>query len=92
MIGILCKLGEQRLRLLQIARVEAFRKPPVNGSKQFARFHRLALVAPAPPQAAVRYVARTQPPRPGTRGSLKTRLEAGGFLQRIVRSPGPVRY
>ena len=37
---------EQRLRLLQIARVEPFRKPAVNRSKQFARLLRLALVTP----------------------------------------------
>src|SRR5262245_46795514 len=37
---------EQRLRLLQIARVEPFREPPVNRSKQFARLMHPALVAP----------------------------------------------
>ena len=37
---------QQRLRLLQIARVEAFREPAVNWSKQFARLPHLALVAP----------------------------------------------
>ena len=40
------QLLQQRLRLLQIARVEAFREPPVNRSKQFARLLHLALVAP----------------------------------------------
>ena len=41
-----CKFSEQRLRLLQIARVEPFREPAVDRSKQFARLLRLALVAP----------------------------------------------
>ena len=40
------QLVEQRLRLLQIARVEPLRKPAVNRSKQFARLLQLALVAP----------------------------------------------
>jgi hypothetical protein len=38
----LCQLLQQRLRLLQIARVEALR----NRSQQFARFAYLVLVAP----------------------------------------------
>ena len=42
----LCKASEQRLRLLQIARLEPLRKPPVNRSEQFARLLHLALVAP----------------------------------------------
>jgi hypothetical protein len=33
------QLLQQRLHLLQIARVEPLRKPPVNGSQQFARPH-----------------------------------------------------
>ena len=37
---------QQHLRLLQIARVEPLRKPPVNRSEQFASLLRLALVAP----------------------------------------------
>src|SRR5580693_6109777 len=37
---------EQHLRLLQIARVEAFCEPPVNRSKQFASLVRLTLVTP----------------------------------------------
>ena len=37
---------QQRLRLLQIARVEPLRKPPVNRSKQFACLLHLALIAP----------------------------------------------
>jgi hypothetical protein len=37
---------EQHLRLLQIARLKPFRKPPVDRSQQFARFLHLALVAP----------------------------------------------
>ena len=41
-----CKFSEQRLRLLQIARVEPFREPAVDRSKQFARLLRLTLVAP----------------------------------------------
>ena len=41
-----CQLPQQHLRLLQIARVEPFREPPVNRSKQFARLLHLALVAP----------------------------------------------
>src|SRR5215813_7388118 len=40
------QLLQQRLRLLQIARVKTLREPPVNRSKQFARLLRLALVAP----------------------------------------------
>src|SRR5713101_2455139 len=40
------QLIEQRLRLLQIARVEPLRKPPVNRSQQFARLPHLALVTP----------------------------------------------
>ena len=37
---------QQRLRFLQIARVEPFSEPPVYGSQQFARLLNLALVAP----------------------------------------------
>jgi hypothetical protein len=37
---------QQRLRLFQIERVEAFCEPAVNRSKQFARLLHLALVAP----------------------------------------------
>ena len=40
------QLPQQRLRLLQIARVVALCKPPVNRSKQFGRLLRLALVTP----------------------------------------------
>jgi hypothetical protein len=41
----LCRQGaQQRLRLLQIARVETFGKPAVNRSQQFARLLHLALV------------------------------------------------
>ena len=40
------QLLQQPLRFLQIARVEAFRKPPVHRSQQFARLLHLALVAP----------------------------------------------
>jgi hypothetical protein len=40
------QLLQQRLRLLQIMRVEPLRTPPVNRSKQFARLLRLALVTP----------------------------------------------
>ena len=40
------QLLQQRLRFLQIARVEPFSEPPVNGSQQFARLLHLALVAP----------------------------------------------
>ena len=40
------QLLQQRLRLLQIARVESLRKPPVNRSQQFPSLLRLALVAP----------------------------------------------
>jgi hypothetical protein len=43
----LCRqLLQQRLRLLEIARVEPLREPGVNRSKQFARLLHLALVAP----------------------------------------------
>jgi hypothetical protein len=37
---------EQRLRLLQIARIEPFGEPPVNRREQFARLLYLTLVAP----------------------------------------------
>jgi hypothetical protein len=40
------QLFQQRLRFLQIARVEPLSEPPVNRSQQFARFAHLALVAP----------------------------------------------
>ena len=40
------QLVEQRLRLLQIERVEAFGEPAVDRSKQFARLLHLALIAP----------------------------------------------
>jgi hypothetical protein len=43
------QLLQQRLRFLQIARVEPLSKPPVNRSKQFARLLRLALVTPETP-------------------------------------------
>ena len=46
MIGILCKLGEQRLRLLEIAGLEPLSEPAVNRSEQFACLAHLALVAP----------------------------------------------
>jgi hypothetical protein len=39
------QLLQQRLRFLEIARVEPIRKPPVYRSQQFARLLRLALVA-----------------------------------------------
>jgi hypothetical protein len=42
------KLVEQRLRLLQIERVEAFSEPAVNRSQQFARLLRLTLIPPEP--------------------------------------------
>ena len=37
---------QQRLRVLQIARLEPLSEPPVNRSQQFARFPHLALIAP----------------------------------------------
>src|SRR5215472_15282323 len=40
------QLLNQRLRLLQIARVKALSKPPVNRRQQFARLLHLALVTP----------------------------------------------
>src|SRR4029079_15017317 len=40
------QLLQQGLRLLQIARIEPFREPPVNRSKQFVRLLPLTLVAP----------------------------------------------
>ena len=40
------QLFQQRLRLLQIARVEPFREPAVHRSEQFARLLHLALVTP----------------------------------------------
>ena len=42
------QLLQQRLRLFQIARVEALREPAVHRSQQFVRSLRLALVAPEP--------------------------------------------
>src|SRR5262245_35175875 len=42
----LCQLCQQRLRLLQIARVETLSEPPEHRSQQFARLLHLALVAP----------------------------------------------
>ena len=45
---------QQRLRLLQIARVETLRKPPVNRSQQFARLLHLALISPQPREADCR--------------------------------------
>ena len=43
----LCRqLLQQRLRFLQIARVEPFGEPAVNWSQQFVRLLHLALVAP----------------------------------------------
>jgi hypothetical protein len=44
------QLLQQRLRFLQIARVEPFGEPPVNRSQQFARLQHLALVAPEAPE------------------------------------------
>src|SRR5215471_6129214 len=44
-------LVEQRLRLLQIKRVESFSEPAVDRSDQFARLLRLALFAPKPSHA-----------------------------------------
>jgi hypothetical protein len=40
------QLIEQRLRFLQIARVETLRKPAANRSKQFARLLQPPLVTP----------------------------------------------
>jgi hypothetical protein len=40
------QLGEQYLRLLQIERVEAFRKPAIDWSKQFASLLSLPLIKP----------------------------------------------
>jgi hypothetical protein len=45
---------------------------------------------PAPPRSVMRYEARAQPPRRVSRSFLRTKLEAGGFLARIVHSPGPL--
>jgi len=42
---------EQRLSLLQIARVEAFCEPAVNWSEQFASLPRVVLIAPEPRHA-----------------------------------------
>src|SRR5260370_29290240 len=42
---------EQRLRVLEVARVEPLGKPPVDRSEQFASLLRLALVAPEPCKA-----------------------------------------
>ena len=45
------QLLQQRLYLLQIARVEALSEPPVNRSQQFARLLHLALVTPEASEA-----------------------------------------
>jgi len=45
------QLLEQRLRLLQVERVEALRKPAVNRRQQFASLLRLALVTPEASEA-----------------------------------------
>jgi hypothetical protein len=42
----LLQLLQQPLRILQIARVEPLRKPPVHRSQQFARLLRPTLVSP----------------------------------------------
>jgi hypothetical protein len=42
---------QQRLRLLQIARVEAFGEPAVDWSERFARLLRLPLIPPEPRHA-----------------------------------------
>jgi hypothetical protein len=39
-------MEDERLRFLQIARVETLSEPPVNLSQQFARLLHLALLAP----------------------------------------------
>ena len=44
--GLRRQLLEQRLRLLQIVRVEPFGEPAVDRSEQFAGLLRLALVTP----------------------------------------------
>src|SRR5262245_27423567 len=52
---------EQRLRLFQVARVEAFSEPPVNRSQQLARLLHLALVAPEACQTHCGADPRLQP-------------------------------
>src|SRR6516162_7695270 len=42
---------DQRLRVLQVARIEPFGKPPVDRSEQFEGLLRLTLVAPRPRHA-----------------------------------------
>jgi hypothetical protein len=49
-----CANAPQRLRFLQIARVEPLSEPPVNRSQQFARLAHLALVAPEACEASWR--------------------------------------
>src|SRR5258708_25330941 len=46
----LCQLIQQRLRLLEVRRVEAFREPALDRSKEGAGFRSLSLVAPNPPR------------------------------------------
>src|SRR4029077_4259705 len=54
-VGVLRRqLLQQRLRLLQIARIEACGDPAVNRGEQFARFHRLTPVTPEPRHAHCR--------------------------------------
>jgi hypothetical protein len=45
------QLVEQRLHVLEIARIEALGEPPVNRSQQFARLLHLALFTPEPRKA-----------------------------------------
>ena len=49
--GQSCQLLQQRLRLLQIARVKPLGEPAVDRSEQFAGLLQLALVAPEPGEA-----------------------------------------
>ena len=46
-----CQLAQQRLRLLQIARIKPFCKPAIDRSEKLASLIPLALVAPEPRHA-----------------------------------------
>jgi hypothetical protein len=67
------QLVQQRLRLLQIARVEPLSEPPINRSKQFERLLDVALVAPEPREA-----------RSGTLGGQQRRGDGCPFCRRIT--------
>src|SRR3954471_23864393 len=46
-----CKFIQQRLRVLQVRRIETLSKPVIDRTEQITGFHALALVAPEPRKA-----------------------------------------